>query len=209
VILAAGKSERMGAPKVLQSFLGESFLSRIAAALRAAGVERIVLVLGHQAAQLQTQLPSVVGLQVVTNHDYEAGQFSSLQAGMRALPPQCAGTLLCLIDQPHLFASTYQQILSSARSAPTQVVIPIYNCHRGHPLYLPARLFAEILQANAADSLSRLCSISRLRSIKLRNILAQKPEQITTVAVADPGILEDIDTPADLHRLEQLYPLSP
>jgi len=194
IILAAGKSERYGAPKVLQNFLGKPFLSRIADALYDAGIAQIYLVLGYRAAQVQTQLPSIDGLQIVVNENYKSGQISSLQAGICALPPQCTGTLLCLIDQPHLFASTYVKLLAVAHAAPAMIAVPVYDCHRGHPLYLPAWFGAEILRTPTTDS--------------LRTVLAHYAEQIITVTVADPGITVDIDTPADLHRLEELFPLN-
>jgi molybdenum cofactor cytidylyltransferase len=97
--------------------------------------------------------------------------------------------ILCLIDQPHLKASTYQSIVQEARQSPRQIVIPSYESRRGHPVYLPRRLFADILHPTSP------CT--------LRDLISRHRHDIITRELDDPGVREDIDTEEDLERLEK------
>ena len=189
VILAGGKSTRFGAPKVLQSFGGTPFLLCITRPLLQAGVENITLVLGHQAEQLIPAVPEAEKIQVIINRNYEAGQFSSIQAGVWAMPDSLAGVLLCLIDQPHIHSATYRIVLDKARRMAEKIWIPTYRSRQGHPVFLPGWLLAEIKRQPTA--------------ISLRDLLFRFLKEIEKVEVDDPGILEDMDTPEDLQRLEK------
>ena len=189
IILAGGKSTRFGAPKVLQNFHGTPFLLCITRPLFQAGVEKIALVLGHQAEQMIPAVPEAERIQIIINKNYEAGQFSSIQAGVRGVADSLAGVLLCLIDQPHIHAGTYRTVLNQARREREKVWIPTFRSRQGHPVFLPAWLLAEIKRQPAG--------------ISLRDLLVRFSGEIEKVEVVDPGILEDMDTPEDLRRLEK------
>ena len=189
VILAGGKSTRFGAPKVLQNFGGIPFLLCITRPLLQAGVENIALVLGHQAKQLIPAVPGAEKLQIIINRNYEAGQFSSIQAGVRGMPDSLTGVLLCLIDQPHIHSTTYRTILDKVRRMVKKIWIPTYRSKQGHPVFLPGWLLAEIKRQPTG--------------ISLRDLLLCFSNEIEKVEVDDPGILEDLDTPEDLRRLEK------
>ena len=192
IILAAGKSTRFGAPKVLQSFLGTSFVTCIANALRYSGIENIRLVLGHKFEEISPQIPNRDSFKIVKNRDYELGQFSSLQAGIRDLSTNVAGIVMCLVDHPHLSPETYQTVTNAARQNPDSIVIPTYQNRGGHPVYIPGSLFPQITDANPAKT-------------TLRDIFGQHRDQINRVPVNEPGIRWDIDTPEDLRRIEAEY----
>ncbi len=192
IILAAGKSERFGGPKVLQRFHGIPFLTCIMRSLHQAGVERIILVLGHQADKLIPQLSEAENVQVVINKMYKEGQFSSLQSGIQFIDCSLSGVLLCLIDQPHLHPPIYQSIIRNAQALPKKILLPTYKCRGGHPVYLPSWIFPEIT--------------AQPPTISLRDLFSRFPDEIVRIEVDDPGILEDIDTRADLNRLEDLIP---
>jgi molybdenum cofactor cytidylyltransferase len=189
VILAGGKSTRFGAPKVLQSFRGTPFLLCITQPLLQAGVENIALVLGHQAEQLISKVPGAENFRIIINQNYEAGQFSSIQAGVRGVPDMLAGVLLCLIDQPHIRSTTYRTVLDKARRMAEKIWIPTYRSKQGHPVFLPGWLLAEIKRQSTG--------------ISLRDLLFRFSNGMEKVEVDDPGILEDMDTPEDLQRLEK------
>ena len=189
VILAAGKSERFGAPKIFQSFLGVPFFTRITDCLREAGIQKVVLVLGHKAEIFMPQLSCLEHLQVVINTRHGEGQFSSVQAGIGAGDASVAGVLLCLIDQPHLTADLYRALVQKALLFPTKIIIPSYDSRGGRPVHIPRRLFAEILAEPSTST--------------LRTVIQRYPRDILKMAVDEPGILEDIDTREDLVRLEK------
>lgn len=191
MILAGGKSRRFGDPKVLQFFRNQPFLLRISDALLATGLKKIYLVLGYKAKKFQKHLPVVEPLEIVVNPGYEAGQFSSIQAGIRSVGRETPGVVSCLIDQPHLLPYTYRVMIMNACSHPEKIIIPTYHSRGGHPVYIPRALFPEIDSAPAIAS--------------LRDILDNHRDQILRVEINDAGILEDIDTKKDLHRLEKWY----
>ena len=180
VVLAAGASSRMGTPKALLDAGGRTFVAAIAQAARAAGVQSIVVVLGppHDAA-----IRAALGadLIVANNPQPERGMLSSVQAGVRALPPVDA-TLIWPVDNPAVKQETVRAVLAGG-----ETVIPTHGGRGGHPLRVPASRFAELL---AIDS-----------PLGLRALIQAQPSTVVRLAVDDPSILIDVDTPEDLKRL--------
>ncbi len=111
IILAAGRSQRFGAPKVLQRFNGIPFLTKIKNNLQQAGLGEMILVLGHQARELIPGLPEAEDFKIVINERYDLGQLSSLQAGLKKVNPHAQGVMMCLVDQPHVPCSVYQALV--------------------------------------------------------------------------------------------------
>ena len=191
LILAAGKSQRFGSPKVLATFHGKPFLRLIRQNLQQAEIDKIVLVLGFQAEKYIAQLPDRKNFKIVINPDYERGQFFSLRKGLQSLPEGTEAVLMCLIDQPHISAETYRALLQSGRKNKNAVIIPTFRGKGGHPIVLPSSLFQEILVAP--------------ENFTLRDVLAQNKDRVRRIEITDYGILEDIDTPEDLARLERKF----
>jgi len=191
VILAAGKSERFGQPKVLHSFLGEPFVSRIIDGFRQAGVRNISLVLGHNAGEYLRRIPQSGFPYIVINKDYELGQFSSLQVGIRSINNNADGALMTLIDCPHILDTTYDTVVKEAIENPEQIIIPSFKSRGGHPVYLPKWFFSKILDAPPTENLRRLFD--------------DHHTAIHRCEVSDKGITMDIDTLDDLEQLEKLF----
>ena len=84
IVLAAGKSERMGTPKALLPLRGRTFLDNILEAISQSSVQKTVVVVGHHKAEIEGHVSP--GIPVIYNPDYEQGMITSLQAGIRALP---------------------------------------------------------------------------------------------------------------------------
>jgi molybdenum cofactor cytidylyltransferase len=191
IILAAGKSERFGAPKVLQSFKNVPFLVRIVDSLQQANVDFIFLVLGFQADKMIEKLPKIENVEIVINKDFESGQFSSLQAGIRKLTTNTEGCLICLIDQPQIQSRTVKRILYESKLHSDKIIIPTFADRGGHPVYVPKSLFAEIKNSSSSTS--------------LRDVFGKNVNLIHRFEVNDPLMIEDIDTPNDLEKIEKLW----
>jgi molybdenum cofactor cytidylyltransferase len=145
LILAAGESSRMGKDKALLAYHGHSFLETIIGNLRQAGIDRILVVLGHHAAQIRQSFASEHA-QVVVNEDYRLGQTSSLQVGLKALDlPPSDGILLCLVDHPAVSPGIMKRILLAHSESGAPVVVPVHQGRRGHPVFIGRALFQEIL----------------------------------------------------------------
>ena len=145
LILAAGESSRMGRDKALLTYQGRTFLEGVVAKLREAGVERVAVVLGHHAEEIQRAV-QLEGLEVIVNRNYQRGQTSSLQEGLRTLEgsnPDAA--VLCLVDHPVFSSQTVRMLVKVFERGHTQAAIPTFQGKRGHPVLIGRQLFAEIL----------------------------------------------------------------
>jgi molybdenum cofactor cytidylyltransferase len=187
LILAAGESSRMGTPKATLTYRGRTFVEWILQTLQEAGLERIVVVLGHQAEDIQRQV-KIEAAQVVINPDYRSGQTSSLQVGLRSLmAEELEAVLLCLVDHPAVAAETVRRIVATFQQSGAPVVIPTYQGRRGHPVLIARQVFGELLGLGCdagADSVVR-----RYRPAT------------QFVAVEDEGIVMDVDDPESYRRL--------
>ena len=143
VILAAGASRRMGSPKALLEFQGETFLNRLIRVLGNISAP-VIVVLGHHAETIRAQ--TTVAARFVVNPDPERGQLSSLQTGLAEVPQNVEGFLFTPVDSPAVEENTLQQLIARFQTRPpeTQFVIPRYQGKRGHPV-----VWAEHSQARA------------------------------------------------------------
>lgn len=185
VVLAAGRGERLGGGKLALPWGRSTILGTVLAALASAGVEPRHVVLGHAPERLADIL-AAAGAVGVVNEDYAEGMLTSVQRGLRSLPELDAVVLLPG-DQPLVSPRTIRRLMAAWQ--PTDgMLIPTYLYQSGHPVLIARRLFALIDELDPA--------------VGLRQLRERVPEQIRYLAVADPGILIDIDTPGDylLHR---------
>jgi molybdenum cofactor cytidylyltransferase len=187
LILAAGESTRMGTPKATLTYRGRTFLERILQTLGEAEIGRSVVVLGHQAEEIQRRI-EIEAAQVVINPDYRSGQTSSLQVGLRALmADEPEAVLLCLVDHPAVCAETVRRIVATFRRCGAPVVIPTYQGRRGHPVLIAQQVFAELLE---------LASDAGADSVVRRYRPATQ-----FVEVEDEGVVIDVDDPESYRRL--------
>ena len=186
IVLAAGKSERMGRPKALLPFRGRTFLGNILDAISHTSIEDTFVVLGHHRAEIEQSLslPSVV-----FNPNYEQGMITSFQAGVRALSWDASGAFLFLVDHPVVEPATIEAMIMNL--APNRIVLPTFEGRRGHPVLFSSEVLEEILA---------------LPSTEGANIVVRKnPARIVEVPVSTPGILVDIDTPEQFEKLREEY----
>lgn len=189
LILAAGESSRMGRDKALLTYRGRTFLENIVETLRAAEIERIVVVLGHHAEEIRrgANLPDV---EFFLNPDYASGQTSSLQAGLRALAPDSPeAVVLCLADHPAVSAETIRALVGAFRESGVAVVVPVLKLQRGHPVVISRTLFDELLALDPSEGAN--------------SVIRKYRDKTRLVEVEDSGILLDVD---DLETYRRLGP---
>lgn len=181
LILAAGKSERMGRPKPLLPFRGSCFLTHVLSEASRSNLNDVKIVLGHQAETLLQTLPEIEPRALI-NPDYEHGQLSSLQCGLKHLSSsRIDGVMVFLIDHPIIHRGLVNQLIEAFGRNDATIVIPSFEHRRGHPMIFAAQLFSELLAAPLDQG---AVSVVRKHS-----------HEILHLEVDEPGVLVDIDTP--------------
>jgi molybdenum cofactor cytidylyltransferase len=185
VILAAGESRRMGSPKALLRYRGQTFLDTLISLL-APRCSPVIVVLGANADQIRRGLSRDAACEAafVINPDYRTGQTSSMQCGLRAVPPDAEGVLFTLADHPAVAASTIDALAAQPRPL---IRVPRFEGRRGHPVWFSRALIAEFL-ALPADGAAR-------------DVVYSHTNETEYLDVNDPGIVADIDDPAAYREL--------
>ena len=187
VVLAGGESRRMGVPKMTLAWGERTVISQVVGVVRSAGVEEIIVVTGGAEAAVRHALAGEA-VALVHNEHYKFGEMlSSVQSGLEAvLPGRADAALIVLGDQPQIQVNVVQQILSGWRESGAEIVIPSFQMRRGHPWLLARRLWQEVMQLQAGET--------------LRDFLNQQKEKIIDQAVENDSILQDLDTPESYER---------
>ena len=176
IVLAAGKSERMGRPKALLEFRGRTFLENILDAISRSSIEHTVVVVGHHRREIENAIQTVP---VIFNPDYEQGMVTSLQTGIRALPPESIGAFLFLVDHPVVEAETIEAMIPSV--ALNRIVQPTFKGRRGHPVIFAAGLYEELLNAPEDKG--------------ARAVVWAHPNEICEVATEEEGCILNLNDP--------------
>lgn len=186
VILAAGASTRMGRPKPLLPFDGQPLLTRMIGEATQSRVDRIVVVLGHDAEKIQREA-STDGATIVINDDHADGQTGSLQAAVRSLPAEAEALVNLPVDYPGVTRAEIDVVVDAFRRQPLparhSIVTTLHAGRRGRPTLFARRHFDEILALRADEP--------------ARSLLDRHEQQILEVAVDNAHVLRDMDTPDD------------
>jgi molybdenum cofactor cytidylyltransferase len=188
MILAAGRSSRMGpCNKLLEPIGGEPMVRRVAAIALGSGAEPIVVVTGHEAASVGAALQGL-GVTVILNPEYTDGLSTSLRAGLSALPPGIDGALILLGDMPEVEASVLSDLMASFTGG-SAICVPVRHGRKGNPVLWGSRYFPEMMELTG--------------DFGAKPLMAQHEAQLIEVEVATDSILHDVDAPEDLARIRQ------
>jgi molybdenum cofactor cytidylyltransferase len=186
VILAAGESSRMGAPKALVPYRGKTFVEHLLEITRhtRVGVTRIVV--GAHADAIREKLSSYAAA-IVVNEDWAKGQLSSIQAAIRSLPEEgSCGMILCPVDHPMVSAALVARLIAEFDASGKAIVIPTYQRRRGHPLIFRASLYPELLAASP--------------EVGARQVVWAHADEISEVSTEEEGVILNINDSATLER---------
>ncbi len=183
VVPAAGRSTRFGAMKLLADVGGVRLIDRTLASLLEARIGRVVVVTGAAAPFEGTRLLADPRVTTVVNPDSARGMFSSIQTGLAV----AGGDVVLVLpaDMPFVSAETVAAVVARA-VATGCTVVPVYDGRRGHPIAIPRPLCDRLLALTPTTT--------------LKDGLAVFGQPVVRLEVADPGILHDVDVPADLAR---------
>jgi len=185
IILAAGRSTRMGGPNKLLAELSGKKLVRIATEQALASkASEVVVVTGHQAELVEKAL---VGLKVkfVRNSDFAGGLASSVKAGVSAVSADADGAVVCLGDMPLIDAGLIDRLIDAfAPDRGHLIAVPVAEGRRGNPVLWSRRFFKELMTLDG--------------DIGARHLIARHAEAVAEVPVEGEGAFLDIDTPQAL-----------
>lgn len=192
VVLAAGKSERMGTNKLLLEVGGRTVLDRLLDALDASTVEEVFVVLGHRHEELR---PTVEAhrAEAVLNPDYEEGMTSSFKAGLRMVSSDAI--FLILGDQLGLDVGLLERMAETIASHPEAFIVsPVYKGRRGHPVLFSRALFEEILGLGEGENLRQVVDMH---------------EDEHRLVEGDFWCTVDFDTPEEFEKVRERFEVGP
>lgn len=179
IILAAGESKRMGSPKMLLPFDGQTMIERVIKNVKCSKVDKIVVVLGPEKDNL-IEIVERLNVGFCINDNYKEGMLSSVQCGFRNLPDECRATLVFQGDQPLISENVVNKVIDEYLIAGKGIVIPVYRKKRGHPILIDRKYHNDITKLNPARGLRSLAEIHY--------------GDILEIETDEPGILRDFDT---------------
>ncbi len=190
IVPAAGRSVRMGRPKLLMEFEGESLIHRVVTALRDGGAGRIVVVPpadSPETAAIAAEA-SDAGATILIPESQPAEMRDSVELGLAVLDDQLRPTSILLTpgDVPGITPSLVARLLEVARDHPDRLVIPTHDGHHGHPIVIPWKVAVRIRELPDDAGVNRLID-------QYRHALLEVP-------ISEPGEIDDLDTPDDLDR---------
>lgn len=191
IVLAAGKSSRMGSNKLLEVIGGKPMIRHAVEAISASSVDRVIVVTGRD-ADLVSQALAGVRVDVVHNDSYADGLSTSLRTGLSAVGDADAA-LICLGDMPRVSAAAINKLIAAFNPGERRAIcVPVFDGKPGNPMLWSALYFDE-MKALTGDK-------------GARELLAAYGEDMVEVAMTDDAVLDDIDTPEALERIQNVLP---
>lgn len=185
ILLAAGESRRMGFPKPLLRLNGETFLTHLAPSMLRT-VERLIVVVGAHRDAVVAVVPADDRIDIIENPDYLQGQLSSIKAGLRAISADADAAMVHLVDHPTVLPETFSRLAGEYQLSGKPIVVARCHGHRGHPVLFDRSIFSELQRAST--------------DVGARAVVNADKDRVIYADVDDPGVLLDLDTPADLAR---------
>jgi molybdenum cofactor cytidylyltransferase len=173
----------MGQPKLVLPVAGQPLIVRVVETLLAS-FRPVWVITGPQGELVRAALAHLP-VRCRDNPDHERGMVTSVQCGLRAAG-RPGPWLICLGDQPGLAPGTVDAVVATALANPGHIVVPTWCGQGGHPIVLPDSCCDEVLALPTTQGLDA--------------VVKRDPRRVVRVALADPALIEDIDTPEDYAR---------
>jgi molybdenum cofactor cytidylyltransferase len=185
VVLAAGRSTRMGGPnKLLAELDGQKLVRIVTEQALASKAKDVIVVTGHQAELVEKALTGL-NVKFVRNPDFAHGLASSVKAGILVVPKQADGAVICLGDMPMISSDMIDRLIEAfAPDRGNLIVVPVSDGRRGNPVLWSRRFFNELMTLDG--------------DVGARHLIAKHNEAVAEVQVEGDGAFLDIDTPQAL-----------
>ncbi len=193
VVLAAGRSTRMGRPKLMLEIAGRTVIQHVVGHVRQSRCDGIVVVVGDAADRVADHVRGP-GVQIVVNERYAEGMGTSIAAGISALPPGCEAAIILLGDQPRVTAASINALIDVYRTTGKPLVASRYGAVAGAPTLIGRVLF---------DEARRLAG-----DVGGRWLIDRHPDLVDAVPLS-PDLAVDLDTPEEFARVRAAIETDP
>jgi molybdenum cofactor cytidylyltransferase len=185
IVLAAGRSTRMGANnKLLETIGGTPLVRRVVEAVAAARVRPVIVVTGHQRERVERALDGLP-VRLVHNPDFADGLGTSLRAGISAVPAEVDGAVVCLGDMPQVDAAVIDRLIAAFDPEKgALVVVPTVDGKRGNPVVWSRRFFPDLMTIEG--------------DVGARHLIGRYGEAVVEVPLSGKAVFTDVDTPEAL-----------
>jgi molybdenum cofactor cytidylyltransferase len=189
VVLAAGRSSRMGGSnKLLETIGGRPLVRIVAEAALASKARPVIVVTGHQRERVEAALAGLP-IRFAHNAHFADGLGTSLKAGIAAVPPEADGAIICLGDMPQVDAALIDRLIGAFEpDKGALAVVPTINGSRGNPVVWSRRFFPDLMAVEG--------------DVGARHLIGRYAEAVTEVALSGTAALTDIDTPEALQAVK-------
>lgn len=172
----------MGRPKQILPLQTTTILGQVIDNVRRSNIDEVVLVLGHQAAQIADQVRAE-SVQVAINPEFRQGISSSLKCGLRQMSHQTGAVMVVLGDQPWIDAGIINRLIEGHKGSDLGITVPTHEGMRGHPVIFDMKYKQELLNLEG--------------DIGGKYIVERHPEDVLEIEIDSQSIIEDIDTESD------------
>jgi molybdenum cofactor cytidylyltransferase len=182
----------MGQPKALLPAQGATFLERVIAALRDGGCFGVTVVVRDPSDLEARRIASSAraeGAQVAENPTRALEQIDSLRTGLRHLAPEVEAVVVIPVDHPQVESEVVDALIRAFVRTRAPIVVPVHQGRRGHPVLFSRVVFPELMAEPLPEG--------------ARSVVHAHAAERVEVPVDEAGILFDVDTPSDYHRLRQ------
>lgn len=187
IILAAGRSTRMGSNKLCEKLNGKALVRHAAEAALASSAAPVFVVTGHEPERVEAELAGL-DVAIIFNPAFATGMASSLRRGVAALPAEAEAAVILLGDMPLVSSSIIDRLIETFMRYPEMsAIVPVFGESWGNPVLIGRSLFAEVEGLTGDRGARRLLEAHR--------------DAVIELAVGDDAVLTDIDTPEALRQV--------
>jgi molybdenum cofactor cytidylyltransferase len=182
ILLAAGKSKRMGRPKQLLPFRGSTVLEQIIKNLSESKLDELIVVTGYQGERIAQRITDKQ-IKIAVNREFQRGIGSSIKCGLTQVSERSNAIMIVLGDQPLIEKHTINPLIQTFSMTEQGILVPIYRGIRGHPV---------IFDMKYRDELLRLPD-----DVGGRKLIKERSNDVFKVEVDSESVVIDVDTRGD------------
>ena len=195
VILAAGESRRIGKQnKLLLPVGGEAMLVKLATSVCASDVGQVLVVIGHEAGKIRSEL-NEFPLNFVYNPNFSEGMTTSIKYGVKVASHECDGLLICLGDMPFINTSEINKLIhayvKNRIKGEGLIVVPVFKRQRGNPVLFSIEFQNDILEHKKESG--------------CKEVIMKNSDSVMEIEMADENMLLDVDTMEDYQTVSDLF----